>query len=356
MLGTNIGDPNVGWPKCGEIDIMEQVNTNNTTHGTIHWDNNGYVHYGGSIGVNVTDYHVYAVEWNASEIKWFVDGTHFHTANILNGINSTQEFHNTFFIILNLAVGGNWPGFTVDNSRLPAKMYVDYVRVYRAGTSNPAPIGSTITLRGNNNMFASSENGTVPMRCNRATAQAWEQFTVVDAGGGKIALRSMNKYVSSENGTQAITCNRATIGDWEKFDWVVNADGKISLRGNNGRYISSENGAQAMTCNRATIGGWEAFTSTIVGGGGAPTTTNRTNEETTVTETEALSVSPNPSRGVVTIRVSKPSMIRILTSGGNTVLAKQVDESLVVENMEPGLYLVNMSNHEKRTVKKLLVK
>jgi beta-glucanase (GH16 family) len=357
MLGTNIGDPNVGWPKCGEIDIMEQVNTNNTTHGTIHWDNNGYVHYGGSIGTSVTDYHVYAIEWDANQIKWFMDGTHFHTANIQGGINSTQEFHNTFFIILNLAVGGNWPGFTVDDSRLPAKMYVDYVRVYRAGTSNPAPIGSTITLRGNNNMFASSENGTQAMRCNRATAQAWEQFTVVDAGGGKIALRSMNKYVSSENGTQAITCNRATIGDWEKFDWIVNADGKISLRGNNGRYISSENGTQAMTCNRATIGGWEAFTSIIIGGGGAPSTTNRTNEGTiAAAETEELSVSPNPSRGMVTIRVSKPSLIRIITVGGHSVLTKQVNESLTVENMEPGLYLVNMSNHEKRTVKKLLVR
>ena len=180
---------------------------------------------------------------------------------------------------------------------------------------------------------------------------------LVDAGAGKIALRSMSKYVSSENGTQAITCNRTTIGDWEKFDWVVNADGKISLRGNNGRYISSENGTQAMTCNRTAIGGWEAFTSTIIGGGGSPVTTNRTNEETAaVTETEEISVSPNPSRGTVTIRVSKPSLIRIITAGGNPVLTKQVAESLTVENMEPGLYLVNMSNLEKRTVKKLLVR
>lgn len=125
---------------------------------------------------------------------------------------------------------------------------------------NTPPIGQVISLRGFNNQFASGENGTVAMRCNRPTAGDWERFTVVDAGGGKIALRSMNKYVSSENGAAAITCSRATIGDWEKFDWIVNPDGKISLRGSNGLYISSENGTTAMTCTRPAISGWEAFT------------------------------------------------------------------------------------------------
>jgi glucosylceramidase len=122
-----------------------------------------------------------------------------------------------------------------------------------------APIGQTITLKGLNNLYVSSENGTQPMNCNRPTAQGWEQFLVVDAGGGKIALQSMGKYVSSENGVNPITCNRTTIGGWEQFNWIVNADGTISLQGNNGRYISSENGTQAMTCNRTSISGWEAF-------------------------------------------------------------------------------------------------
>jgi chitinase len=126
------------------------------------------------------------------------------------------------------------------------------------GPTNP-PIGQTITLKGFNNKYVSGENGTMAMNCNRATASAWETFTVVDAGAGKIALRSMGKYVSSENGTQAITCNRATFSDWEKFDWVPTPDGKVTLRGNNGKFISSENGTMAMTCTRATASGWEAF-------------------------------------------------------------------------------------------------
>jgi beta-glucanase (GH16 family) len=262
MLGSNIGEPGVGWPKCGEIDIMEHVNTGNTVLGTIHWFNTAYTYYGGNTTTSPTNFHVYAVEWDASSIKWFVDGVQFHTANILNNINGTDEFHKNFFILLNVAVGGNLPGQTINDNALPATMLVDYVRVYNITNipgGNP-PLGSTISIRGSNNLFASGQNGTQPMLCNRPTVQAWEQFTVVDAGGGKVALRSMNKYVSSENGVSAITCSRATIGDWEKFDWISNSDGTFSLRGNNGLYISSENGAQAMTCTRPTIGGWEKFT------------------------------------------------------------------------------------------------
>ncbi len=127
------------------------------------------------------------------------------------------------------------------------------------GNGGGAPIGQVITLKGFNGEYVSGENGTQAMNCNRATAQDWEKFTVVDAGGGKISLRSMGKYVSSENGTQAITCNRTAIGDWEKFDWITTADGKVTLRGNNGKFISSENGTQPMTCNRTTASGWEAF-------------------------------------------------------------------------------------------------
>ncbi len=121
------------------------------------------------------------------------------------------------------------------------------------------PIGQTITLKGFNNLYVSGENGTTAMTCTRTTPGTWEQFLVVDAGGGKVALQSMSKYVSSENGAMPITCNRATFGAWETFTWGVNADGTITLQGNNGKFVSSENGTQAMTCTRATASGWESF-------------------------------------------------------------------------------------------------
>ena len=259
MLGTNIGS--VGWPQCGEIDIMEHVNTSNSILGTMHWNSGaGHAQYGSSTTTTPGDFHVYAVEWDNSSIRWYVDNTLYVTGNIANNINNTGAFHLPFYIILNLAIGGDLPGSTVNNAALPTQMLVDYVRVYSMtnSSSNP-PIGQTITLKGSNNLYVSGENGTTAMNCNRTTAQAWEQFTVVDAGGGKVALRSQGKYVSSENGVSAITCNRTTIGAWEQFTWVSNADGTISLQGNNGRYVSSENGTQAMTCNRITIDGWEKF-------------------------------------------------------------------------------------------------
>jgi hypothetical protein len=126
-------------------------------------------------------------------------------------------------------------------------------------TAGRIAVNEVITLKGSNELYASSENGTAPMRCNRTTAQDWEKFTVVDAGSGKVALKSMGKYVSSENGTKSITCSRTAIGDWEKFTVINNADNTVSFLGNNNRYISSENGSIAMTCTRTAIGGWEKF-------------------------------------------------------------------------------------------------
>jgi aryl-phospho-beta-D-glucosidase BglC (GH1 family) len=219
-----------------------------------------------------------------------------------------------------------------------------------------APIGQTIWLKGFNNQYVSSENGTKPMWCNRASVGGWEQFTVVDAGAGKIALRSQSKYVSSENGAAAITCSRTAFGDWEKFDWIVNADGKISLRGNNGKYISNENGAAAMTCTRTTIGGWESFTWGTGTCGRLVTSEGEEVAQNSFIEADGLSVYPNPSLGTVTINVSKPSTVHILDISGKSLLNTHVDESLTVDHMNAGMYIIKMRNSEKMSVQKLIVK
>jgi beta-glucanase (GH16 family) len=142
MLGSNISS--VSWPACGEIDIMEYVNTDPKAYGTAHWDSNGHAQYGQSISTT-DDYHVYSVEWTPNYIRWFVDGTKYNEMTITNGTGSTEEFQRPFFLLLNLAVAGDWPGQTVDESKLPATMYVDYVRVYQL-TSAPAT-GSSVTLQ-----------------------------------------------------------------------------------------------------------------------------------------------------------------------------------------------------------------
>lgn len=131
MLGANIDT--VSWPACGEIDIMEHINTDSLIFGTPHWDKDGHIMQGDTTASTPSEYHVYAVEWDSSAIRWYLDGKKFHELDISNSINNTEEFHRPQFILLNLAIGGDWPGQTIDDSKIPAKMYVDYVRVYRKG-------------------------------------------------------------------------------------------------------------------------------------------------------------------------------------------------------------------------------
>lgn len=133
MLGQNIST--VGWPLCGEIDIMEHINQENKIYGTMHWDNNGHVSYGGNVSCEASTYHIYSVEWDSSAIKWFLDGNKYWEGNIAANVNSTEEFHEPFFIILNLAIGGIWPGNPDSTTSFPDTMYVDYVRVYQFSTT-----------------------------------------------------------------------------------------------------------------------------------------------------------------------------------------------------------------------------
>ena len=161
-----------------------------------------------------------------------------------------------------MAIGGGiaiWElsgDVTGTNSLLTA---INQVVTAGGSLSTGAPVGTTVTFKGFNNQYVSSENGTKAMNCNRPTPQGWEQFLVVDAGYGKVALQAMSKYVSSEDGTQSITCSRASYSTWEIFDWIPTPDGKVSLRSTNGLFISSENGTKAMTCTRTAAQGWEAF-------------------------------------------------------------------------------------------------
>lgn len=142
---------------------------------------------------------------------------------------------------------------------------VNWMNFADGTTHSNVPVGKVITLQGNNGLFVSGENGTKAMTCTRTTPGTWEQFSVLDAGSGKVHLRSMGQYVSSENGIKAMNCNRATAASYETFDWITNDDGTISLRGNNGLYVSSEDGEQPMNCNRATIDEWEKFRFAVVG-------------------------------------------------------------------------------------------
>jgi beta-glucanase (GH16 family) len=133
MLGQNVWQ--IGWPKCGEIDIMEHINSDSVIHGTMHWDNNGHQSFGGTKKCDASQFHVYSIEWDNTMIKWFVDGVKYKEGYTYNNINNTEEFHKPFYLILNLAIGGNWPGSPNAQTSFPDSMLVDYVRVYQKSTA-----------------------------------------------------------------------------------------------------------------------------------------------------------------------------------------------------------------------------
>jgi hypothetical protein len=136
MLGSNIST--VGWPHCGEIDIMEHVgfdegNIHASIHTTDYNHMNGTQKSGQVIIPTATDsFHVYSLEWDSTYIRYLVDDEpYFFIYNDSNGDEDKWPFNNPQYIILNLAVGGDWGGAQgVDNTAFPMNMLVDYVRVY----------------------------------------------------------------------------------------------------------------------------------------------------------------------------------------------------------------------------------
>ncbi|MCG8699986.1 MAG: carbohydrate-binding protein, partial [Bacteroidales bacterium] len=167
--------------------------------------------------------------------------------------------------------------------------WVDFIR------PNNAPIGEIISLQGNNGSYVSSEDGSAAMMCNRMTVGAWEEFTVVDAGNGKIALKGTNeKYIN--NGVP-MWCSETTVTTAASFTWTDAGNGQVALKGSNNKFVSSENGLNPMNCNRTSIGTWEKFTWNII-----PKSAPGINSKN-ITSTAKLY--PNPVSSILTIELSK---------------------------------------------------
>jgi beta-glucanase (GH16 family) len=135
MLGSNLDE--VGWPQCGEIDIMEyRGHEPNLLHGTIHGPGySGDDALGGTLELEQggfhEDFHQFAIEWSEDSIRWLLDDQVYHSVEAAELPAGTDwVFNQPFFLLLNVSVGGRWPGAPDEHTIFPQSMRVDWVRVY----------------------------------------------------------------------------------------------------------------------------------------------------------------------------------------------------------------------------------
>lgn len=180
MLGESF--PVAGWPACGEIDIMELVggpSGDNTVYGTAHWaDENGYhVQYGNSYtlssGIFADNFHLFSIIWDEQTIRWYVDNHLYCEIDITPA--ALSEFHEDFFIILNVAVGGAWPGPPDTTTVFPQKMEIDYIRVYKDA---PSPVEEESNIPDGFNLYQNYPNPFNPGTRIKYSVPGTENVTI----------------------------------------------------------------------------------------------------------------------------------------------------------------------------------
>ncbi|UWY27478.1 family 16 glycosylhydrolase [Flavobacterium sp. TR2] len=217
------------WPYTGEIDIMEAKHRNpKSIDGTIHYDGGGYQFTGRSYSSPIdlsADFHVYAVEWGPNIIKWFVDDVLFHTATPNTTVNGGWPFNdNNFYIILNLAVGSYGTPYTRVNGTgvepipadFPAKLQVDYVRVYD-GSFKYAVTGDNKVYQNEtsktysvNAIAGATYNWTVPAGATIASGQGTNSITVNwGTSGGDVSVAATVSGCNVNNYKLAVTTEPA---------------------------------------------------------------------------------------------------------------------------------------------------
>ena len=201
------------WPRCGEIDIMEVLgNEPNKSYGTIHYGNppksdQGYYTLDGQTFAD--DYHVFAVEWEPSEMRFYIDGNLYHTVNDWftkqeggDEITYPAPFDQTFFLKFNLAVGGNWPGNPDETTNFDNAEYkIDYVKVYQLEDYNEnvsKPEKLPVDLREPDATGNYINNGNFSENENLDDNINWSILTALNGKGSSI-IKENKIILSSEN-------------------------------------------------------------------------------------------------------------------------------------------------------------
>ncbi|PLV58646.1 carbohydrate binding domain-containing protein [Thermotoga sp. KOL6] len=243
MLGNNIGE--VGWPACGEIDIMEMLgHDTRTVYGTAHGPG-----YSGGASISVAyklpegvpdfseDFHVFSIEWDEDEVEWYVDGQLYHvlSKDELEELGLEWVFDHPFFLIVNVAVGGYWPGYPDNTTQFPQRMYIDYIRVYK--DMNPEKItgevdncGYEIKYRksqGHEVTYESINNGTFDEPIVNDQANNPDEWFIWQAGNYGISGARVSDY-GVKNGYAYITVEDSGTDTWHiQFNqWIGLYPGK----------------------------------------------------------------------------------------------------------------------------------
>jgi len=222
-----------GWPQSGEIDIMENLGSiPSTTYGTIHYGqpypNNSS--QGGAYtlanGERFTDgYHTFAIEKSSNQIRWFVDGVLFQTKTDGDVAPQFWPFNERFHFILNVAVGGNWPGSPDATTQFPQTLNVDYVRVYDAGL--PYITGDDIVSNQEQGVVYSVGNvgggttvtWTVPSDATIVSGQGTSSITV-DFGDASGDVTASFNYCGAQSLTRSVHVDPPLYPEYtfENFD------------------------------------------------------------------------------------------------------------------------------------------
>lgn len=200
------------WPRCGEIDIAEVLGSDTgTAYGTIHYGNPHKESQGSytlSEGDFAEEFHTYACEWNPGEIKWYVDGNLIHTANDwysategLGEITFPAPFDQPYYIIFNLAVGGNWPGNPDESTDIAGATYeIDYVRVYQKDEydENVTKPEKEVTYREPNETGNYVNNADFSVTEDLTDNADWK-FMAQNGGEGSAEIKNNEIVISTTN-------------------------------------------------------------------------------------------------------------------------------------------------------------